>query len=92
MKVKELMELLKTCPPDEEIILVIDPAGNKHSPMGDLSRDIYRPTQTINETCDTCGKIWNEIRCHSPYSGKLVDYERNRIDGDIDVVTLWPVS
>ena len=72
MKVKELIELLKTCDPEETVIMAKDCEGNGYSPFSELGRDIYRPDS-----------IW---------SGSLVDYERNRQDGDIDVVTLWPIN
>ena len=70
MKVKELIELLKTCPDDEEVVVFMK--GKTVSPILDLSRDIYRPN-TVN-------------------SGKLLEYEYNRKDGDLDVVTLWSAN
>ncbi len=95
MKVRELIELLKTCLDDEEVVVFMK--GKIVSPISDLSRDIYRPIQKkveVGDICDTCEKIWHEIECKpSPStSGNLVDYERNRQEGDLDVVTLWPVN
>ncbi|MEE9446225.1 MAG: hypothetical protein V3V19_11240 [Cocleimonas sp.] len=72
MKIKELIEKLKSCDPEEEVILAKDNEGNGYSPLSNISHDIYRPEST--------------------WSGELVEYERNRKDGDIDVVTLWPVN
>ncbi len=72
MKISELIELLKTCDPEETVIMSKDAEGNRFSPFSDISRDIYR--------------------LDSAWSGNLVDYERNREEGDLDVVTLWPVN
>lgn len=46
MKVKELIELLKTCNYDETVILCVN--SNKASIVDEFSRDIYRPDSTSN--------------------------------------------
>lgn len=47
MKVKKLMEFLKACDPNAEVILQGDGEGNHYSPLSDASNEaVYTPETT----------------------------------------------
>lgn len=54
MKVKELIELLKTLPEDHEVILSKDGEGNSYSPLSSHGTYMYLPESTWS------GEIFSE--------------------------------
>lgn len=87
MTVRELIELLSKCNPDDIVILSKDAEGNGFSPLSNIQEEMYTPDTTYS------GEI--SLRALTPElaeRGFTEDEVGNPEDGAVNCVTLYPTN
>lgn len=78
MKVRELIEQLKSYDPENEVVMSRDAEGNGYSPLYQLDSCTYVPDTTYS------GELW--------YAEVHEDDPPEQPDGAISAVALWPTN
>lgn len=79
MKVKDLIEILKRCDPEQSVIMSRDAEGNRYSPLSEAVDGMkYWPENTWSGTCYDS----NDADEFSPEDWNSLE----------NVVVLWPVN
>lgn len=87
MKVKELIEKLQQCNPDDLVILAKDIEGNGYSPAGTISEDMYTPESTWS------GEVsLRELTSEDEEQGFTSEDVGSPEDGAVNCITIYPVN
>ena len=87
MTVKQLIEALQTCNPDDLVVLARDAEGNSFSPVDRvLGDDMYEPESSWSG----CIKL-RELTPELEKQGYSEDDVGDPEEGAVNCVTLWPV-
>lgn len=87
MKVKELIEALQTCNPNDLVVLAKDAEGNDFSPVVEISEGMYGPDSTWS------GQVkLRELMPELEEEGYTDEDVGDPDEGAVNCVTIWPIN